>query len=189
MRLLESTPSPLYLWFGNDPAYHTFCWVKVIQTFDKEDAVSIREAKVATPSSTVVSDLTYVKSYFGNLPGVIVSLGARDLPLIESVKIMHTIQEGVRQTPGPVASSVATKFEQVLQRNPGWRTMVAVSDILGGQSTPLQEISRKDKADCRDSVNPSHYTSIEMFTTLDSTQFEGKTMKPINLEINQLSPG
>nr|CAD7392958.1 unnamed protein product [Timema cristinae] len=85
---------------------------KVIQTFDEEDAVSIREAKVATSSSTVVSDLAYVKSYFGNLPGVFMSLEARDLPLIESVKIMHTIQEGMKQTPGPVASSVATKLEQ-----------------------------------------------------------------------------
>nr|CAD7202112.1 unnamed protein product [Timema douglasi] len=47
---------------------------RVIQTFDEEDAVSIREAKVATSSSSVVSDLAYVKSYFGNLPGVIVSL-------------------------------------------------------------------------------------------------------------------
>nr|CAD7204454.1 unnamed protein product [Timema douglasi] len=113
----------------------------VIQTFDEEDAVSIREAKVATSFSTVVSDLVHVKSYFGNLPGVIVSPEARDLPLIESVKIMHTILESVKQTPGPVASSVAKTIEQVLQRDPGWRTMVAVSDILGGQSTPLQEIN------------------------------------------------
>nr|CAD7203708.1 unnamed protein product [Timema douglasi] len=115
--------------------------IVVIQTFDEEDAVSIREEKVATSSSTVVSDLSYVKSYFGNLTGTIVSLEARDLPLIESVKIIHTIQEGVKQTPGPVASSVATKLEQVLQRSIGWRTMGAVSNILGGQSTPLQEIS------------------------------------------------
>nr|CAD7415329.1 unnamed protein product [Timema cristinae] len=78
---------------------------RVIQTFDVEDAVSIREAKIATSSSSVVSDLAYVKSYFDNLPGVIVSLKARDLPLIESVRIMHTIQEGVKQTPGPVASA------------------------------------------------------------------------------------
>nr|CAD7574535.1 unnamed protein product [Timema californicum] len=76
----------------------------VIQTFTEEDAVSIREARVATSSSIVVSDLVHVKSYFRNLPGVIVSLEARDLPLIESVKIMHTIQEGLKQTPGPVAS-------------------------------------------------------------------------------------
>nr|CAD7402083.1 unnamed protein product [Timema cristinae] len=77
--------------------------LQVIQTFDVEDAVSIREAKVATSSSTVVSDLASVKSYFGNLPGVIVSLEARDLPLIESVKIMHTIQEGVKN-PGTMPS-------------------------------------------------------------------------------------
>nr|CAD7198409.1 unnamed protein product [Timema douglasi] len=51
----------------------------VIQTFDEEADVSIREAKVATSSST---NLAYVKSYFSNLPGVIVSLEARDVPLI-----------------------------------------------------------------------------------------------------------
>nr|CAD7462279.1 unnamed protein product [Timema tahoe] len=69
---------------------------RVIQTFDEEDPVSIREAKIATSSSTVVSDLAYVKSYFGNLPGAIMSLEARNLPLIESVKIMHPIQESVK---------------------------------------------------------------------------------------------
>nr|CAD7578374.1 unnamed protein product [Timema californicum] len=35
--------------------------LKVISTFDEEDAVSIREAKVATSSSSVVSDLAHVK--------------------------------------------------------------------------------------------------------------------------------
>nr|CAD7201447.1 unnamed protein product [Timema douglasi] len=39
----------------------------ILCTFDEEDAVSIREAKVATSSSSVVSDMVNVKSYFGNL--------------------------------------------------------------------------------------------------------------------------
>nr|CAD7410668.1 unnamed protein product [Timema poppensis] len=111
--------------------------LKVIQTFYEEDAVSIREAKFATSYSSVVSDWVHVKSYSGNLPGVIVSLEARDLPLIESVKIMNTIQEGVKQTPGPVASSDATKLEQALQRNPGWRTMVASLIYLLDMSTMI----------------------------------------------------
>nr|CAD7413969.1 unnamed protein product [Timema poppensis] len=135
--------------------------LEVIQTFDEEDAVSIKESKVATSSSTVVSDLSYVKSYFGNLTGTIVSLEARDLPLIESVKIIHTIQEGVKQTPGPVASSVATKLEQVLQRSIGWRTMGAVSNILGGQITPLQEIS----------LNSSELSNLK-FCSLTSCEVE-----------------
>nr|CAD7568129.1 unnamed protein product [Timema californicum] len=118
----------------------------VIQTFDEEDAVSIREAKVATSSSTVVSDLAYVKSYFGNLPGVIVSLEARDLPLIESVKIMHTIQEGVKQTPGPVASS-ATKFEQE----------VNTSEVISGWDKPIHP------TEIRTSISPS--STVELNTT------------------------
>nr|CAD7434141.1 unnamed protein product [Timema monikensis] len=110
---------------------------QVIKTFDEEDAVSTREAKVATSSSTVVTYLANVKSYFGNLPGVIVSLEARDLPLIESVKIMHTIQEGVKQTPGPVASSVATKLEQISNG-----THRICPDVLG--SDPYRFNTRPD---------------------------------------------
>nr|CAD7406923.1 unnamed protein product [Timema poppensis] len=129
---------------------------RVIQTSDEEDAVSIRETKVATSSSSVVSDLAYVKSYFGNLPGVIVSLEARDLPLIESVKIMNTIQEGVKQTLGPVASSVATKLEQVLQRNPGWITMVA-GVVTTSKAIPSVSISpnMEHQAVALDTVNPN----------------------------------
>nr|CAD7198324.1 unnamed protein product [Timema douglasi] len=90
----------------------------------EEDAVSIREAKVATSSSTAVSDLAYVKSYFGNLPGVILLLEARDLPLIESVKIMHTIQEGVKQTTGPVAS------REMYPKYPVWRCLYQSKTVL-----------------------------------------------------------
>nr|CAD7198107.1 unnamed protein product [Timema douglasi] len=110
---------------------------RVIQTFYEEYAVSIREAKVATTSSSVVSDLASVKSYFGNLPGVIVSLEARDLPLIGSVKIMHTIQEDVKQTPGPVASSVATKLEQVRSEQQTKLQFVRVSKTLESHFTFL----------------------------------------------------
>ncbi|CAG2068974.1 unnamed protein product [Timema podura] len=44
----------------------------------------------------------------------------------------------------------------------------------------------EDKVYYRDSVNLSpHCTSIDISTTLDSTQFE----EPIHLEINQICPG
>nr|CAD7460065.1 unnamed protein product [Timema tahoe] len=77
-----------YFWASVNKTTH-LCGINignivVIQTFDEEAAISIREAKFATSSSTVVSDLAYVNKYFGKFPGAILSLEARDLPLIES---------------------------------------------------------------------------------------------------------
>nr|CAD7398557.1 unnamed protein product [Timema cristinae] len=113
----------------------------VIQTFDEKDAVSIREAKVATSSSTFVSDLAYVKSYFGNLPGVIVSLKARNLPLIKSVKIMHTIQEGVKQTPALVASIRSVTFRhEGAARSSSDDGRVKNEQLLPGQSSTSHQL-------------------------------------------------
>nr|CAD7428770.1 unnamed protein product [Timema monikensis] len=67
----------------------------VVQTFDEEQAVAITEANAAISYSSVSADLAYVKSNFGNLPGAITALEARDLPLVKAVKIMRGIEENL----------------------------------------------------------------------------------------------
>nr|CAD7418742.1 unnamed protein product [Timema cristinae] len=97
-------------------------WVafkKVVQTFDEEQAVAITEANAAISCSSVSADLAYVKSNFGNLPGAITSLEARDLPLVKAVKIMWRIEEYLNQASGSVGTSIVDKFNRVLQQNPG----------------------------------------------------------------------
>nr|CAD7434611.1 unnamed protein product [Timema monikensis] len=96
---------------------------EVVQTFDEEQAVAITEANAAISCSSVSADLAYVKSNFGNLPGAITALEARDLPLVKTVKIMRGIEENLNQASGSVGTAIVNKFNSVLQRNPGWKVM------------------------------------------------------------------
>nr|CAD7410178.1 unnamed protein product [Timema cristinae] len=90
-----------------------------LQTFDEEQAVAITEANAAISCSSIIADLAYVKSSFGNLPGAITALEAKDLPLVKAVKIMRGIEESLNQASGSVGTAIVDKFNRALQRNPG----------------------------------------------------------------------
>nr|CAD7410278.1 unnamed protein product [Timema cristinae] len=77
----------------------------VVQTFDEKQAVAITEANAAFSCSSIIADLAYVKSNFGNLLGAITVLEARDLPLVKAVKIMWGIEETLNQASGSVGNS------------------------------------------------------------------------------------
>nr|CAD7419013.1 unnamed protein product [Timema cristinae] len=64
----------------------------LVQTFDEEQAAAITEANAVISCSSVIADLAYVKSTFGNLLGAITVLEARDLPLMKAVKIILGIE-------------------------------------------------------------------------------------------------
>nr|CAD7458761.1 unnamed protein product [Timema tahoe] len=109
--------------------------VLVVQTFDEEQVVAITEASAAIYCSSVSADLAYVESHFGNLPGEIIALEVRDLPLVKAVKIMRGIEENLNEASGSVGTAIVDKFNRVLQRNPGWKVMESNVDILEGQTT------------------------------------------------------
>nr|CAD7430936.1 unnamed protein product [Timema monikensis] len=87
-------------------------YLSVVQTFDEEQAVAITEENAAISCSSVSADLTNVKSNFGNLPGSITALEARDLPLVKAVKIMRGIEENLNQASGSVGTAIVDKFNR-----------------------------------------------------------------------------
>nr|CAD7428699.1 unnamed protein product [Timema monikensis] len=91
------------------------CSKEVVQTFYEEQAVTITEENVASSCSSFSEDLAYVKSNFGNLPGAITALEARDLSLVKAVKIMRGIEENLNQASGSVGTAIVDKFNRVFQ--------------------------------------------------------------------------
>nr|CAD7428579.1 unnamed protein product [Timema monikensis] len=102
----------------------------VVQTFDKEQAVAITEANAAIFCSSVSADLSYVKSNFGNLPGAITSLEARDLPLVKAVKVMRGIEENLNQALAQLAQPSSTHLTEY------WSETLA--PLLDSLLTPVQ---------------------------------------------------
>nr|CAD7406642.1 unnamed protein product [Timema poppensis] len=53
--------------------------------------------------------------------------------------IMGGIEENLNQASVSVGTAIVDKFNRVLQRNPGWKVMASIADILEGQTTSLPE--------------------------------------------------
>nr|CAD7435202.1 unnamed protein product [Timema monikensis] len=158
---------------------------KVVQTFDEEQAVAIIEANAAISSSSVSADLAYVKSNFGNLPGAITALEARDLHLVKAVKIMRGIEENLNQAPGSVVTVIVDKFNRILQRNPGWKVMAIAGrtntseSILrdttqqsipptlhrGGHSSPSTLVTSLYFSEMREMAPPPTHDGLKIHTT------------------------
>nr|CAD7577990.1 unnamed protein product [Timema californicum] len=87
----------------------------VVQAFDEKQSVAITEVNAAISCSSVSADLAYVKRNFGNFPGAITTLKARDLPLVKAVKIIRGIEENLNQASGSVGTVIIDQFNRVLQ--------------------------------------------------------------------------
>nr|CAD7401085.1 unnamed protein product [Timema cristinae] len=53
---------------------------------------------------------------------------------------MRGIEENLNQASGSVGTAIVDKFNRVLQRNPGWKEMARIAEILEGQTTSLPEV-------------------------------------------------
>nr|CAD7428465.1 unnamed protein product [Timema monikensis] len=53
---------------------------------------------------------------------------------------MRGIEENLNQASGSVGTAIVDKFNRVFQRNPGWKEMASIAEILEGQTTSLPEV-------------------------------------------------
>nr|CAD7431670.1 unnamed protein product [Timema monikensis] len=93
----------------------------VVQTFDEEQTVAITESNAAISCSSVIADLAYVKSNYGNLLCTITVLEEKDLPLVKAVKIMRGIEENLNRASGSIGTAIVDTLNRVVQRNTEWK--------------------------------------------------------------------
>nr|CAD7581394.1 unnamed protein product [Timema californicum] len=54
---------------------------------------------------------------------------------------MWGIEENLNKASGSVGTVIVDKFNRVLQRNPGWKVMASIADIIEGQTTSLSKVN------------------------------------------------
>lgn len=117
---------------------------------NEDDALSIREAKKALSSNTLEADLAYIKCNFNNIPVTITALEARNLSLIESIKIFQRFQENIKKAPGPIVFNLTKKMDKIMKRNPGWTVMERIARNLEGYSqTEKQNLTPSEMANLK----------------------------------------
>ena len=106
----------------------------VMENFSSDPAVCVSESLLAFNSDKVLLSVSYIASHFSWLPNSIKKLETSGMVLQEAVKIMEDAVQKVSVVPGEVGSVVSTKMQSVLNKNPGYPTLVTLSRLFNGEN-------------------------------------------------------
>uniref|UniRef100_A0A2S2PDC5 Uncharacterized protein n=1 Tax=Schizaphis graminum TaxID=13262 RepID=A0A2S2PDC5_SCHGA len=101
------------------------------------DAVSVENAKNLINSISFKNNLVYISSNTTFLASSISKLEVQNLSLANSLGIVSNSIKKLKEAPGEVGIKIKKKAEQVLSKNPGFKTLEAISNIHNGSVTQL----------------------------------------------------
>ncbi len=111
----------------------------MVNSFNPEDAGSIKEAQQLLKKDSLGADLSYIASNLGFLAGAITQLEEAGLPLTHSLAILDNAKERLAVLPGAKGKVLKEKFEKVLKKNPSLETLHTVAKILEGKDSSLPD--------------------------------------------------
>ena len=101
----------------------------VIHEIDSKSK-SVKKVKDLLEDESIKNHLTYIFSNFTCLINVIKKLQYDHLPITESIAIIENLKIKLHGVNGYVANSVNTKLNSVLGKNPGYKDICKIKDIL-----------------------------------------------------------
>lgn len=107
--------------------------MEVVDTFNADSAVYVKECQDFMASNSITSDLTFLKCHLSFLPPAITKLETAGLPINEALSIIAEVETKILQVPGDVRKLLQDKATFVLGRNPGLETFCQVGRVLLGQ--------------------------------------------------------
>jgi hypothetical protein len=105
----------------------------IINTFDDNDAVSIRNSKKYLSDQNIEAQLVFIKSNFGFLPDLITRLEKQGISLADSIYIVEGAKKKLIQINGEIGEKIKIKIDSVLSKNKGYQAVLKISKILNGE--------------------------------------------------------
>ena len=117
-------------------AEHFDVFASVVDALDGSDAMSIRIVQELSKKTSLQADLAFIRAHFGSLPAAIEKLEKQGRTLTESTSILSEVLEDLRRTPGNTGKKVRAKIDSVLSRNPTYRDLEQIANVLRGRPNP-----------------------------------------------------
>lgn len=105
----------------------------VKQSFDNDDAISIKTAKKYLDKNNIPFNLTFIKLNFGFLPEFIKRLESNGMKLSDSLKVIEDVKIKIGDLQCVKGKIILKKLNDVLSKNPGYNTLLKISKILSGE--------------------------------------------------------
>jgi hypothetical protein len=103
-----------------------------VERFDGEKALCIEQSQQSFKVDGIKQDLAFIQANFGGLIPAIKMLQTKDLQLSEVAPILLDVKSALNDANGEIGLKVKTKFENVLIKNPGFKTIQSIGRILAG---------------------------------------------------------
>ncbi|KAL4153174.1 hypothetical protein QTP88_001007 [Uroleucon formosanum] len=119
----------------------------VVMEFDKGDAVAIENAQTLFADNSLEFDLAFIKANYGNLPKYITTLETSGLLLADAVGIIEKLRNEIGIDKSKIGKTIYQKFENVIEKNKGYKAMKNISNILERNTSIRDDISEELTAD------------------------------------------
>ena len=112
---------------------------EVIFSLEEYDAASIGIAQGMLTKPNIKSQLTYICANFLHLKYAILELEKKGLPLVSAVNTVLDIEDNL-PLGGTIGLAVKTKWNYLLKKNKGFKTIQNISKVLEGDESARTEI-------------------------------------------------
>ncbi|XP_025423338.1 uncharacterized protein LOC112692763 [Sipha flava] len=111
---------------------------RVLLSINSEDAISVKEAQQLIQDPNMEAKLVYIHSNFGFIPEYITKLETQYISLSEALSAVKYVQNKLNDCEGEIGFVVFQKFNNVLEKNCGFKTILNISKILSGQESSME---------------------------------------------------
>ena len=122
----------------HDKNYQAVC--NVVKDLDPEDADSIRKAQELMKNPAMKEEVAFVAKHLAFFIFTIKFLEEQGLTLAEQLQYFEDAKVQMKGIPGDYGKNIRSKFEKVVERNPGIKQLLQVRDLqkaYPGGYTPL----------------------------------------------------
>lgn len=109
-------------------------FIQVVESFDADDAMSIKSAQEVMQNPQVLNNLAYIKSHFHALPKIIRKLETGSMPLTESMSLVTDAIQLIQNVPGDFGRVLKSKYDAVINRNPDFNVIAKIYNVLKGET-------------------------------------------------------
>lgn len=113
---------------------------QIVQSFDSEEAASIKIAQDMLSEPNIEGSLAFIKSNFALLTATITSLEKMGEEMVDSISLIKRVETSLSNTRGEIATGIASKLKKGLDKNTGYKTLCKISDILSGENYSMDGI-------------------------------------------------
>ncbi|XP_025422833.1 uncharacterized protein LOC112692391 [Sipha flava] len=111
---------------------------RVLLSINSEDVISVKEAQQLIQDPNMEANLVYIHSNFGFIPEYITKLETQYISLSEALSAVKYVQNKLNDCEGEIGVVVFQKFNNVLEKNCGFKTILNISKILSGLESSME---------------------------------------------------